>query len=149
MGFVLNIDYLHDDCDVYACSAAVQSNGFAGWIENTELGKRQLQDFARSIRGFPLPQAEPVCLRTQTVWTDGRTEERLRIEIRPYNRTGTLHVRIGLSGNRDQLHEQAPGPRHSVSTSFLTDYAMLDRFADAIDRILAQDSGEALLEEQK
>ena len=80
---------------------------------------------------------------------DGNRLDRRRLEIRPYNRTGTLHVRVTLSGNCDRLDPQEAPPRHSASTSFLTDYAMLDRFADAIDRILAQDSGEALLEEQR
>ncbi len=146
MTFQLNVHFLDDSADFYEYSARVQTERFSGYTDGAEVFGKDLREFAARLRDFPLSNDRPPSLTTGSNWDGLPYEECMRIEITPFDSTGTLLARISLT----DVSEGKPHQRVNMnSASFHTDYAMLERFAESIERILRDGHGEALLDKMK
>ncbi len=138
MTYRLTVHFLDNSADFYEYSASVQTERFSGSTDAAELHGGELRDFAARLRDFPISKDDLPILTTGygPGWLP--REECMRIEIAPSGSTGTLLARVTLIDADER-----------VSTHFESNYTMLEKFADAIARILRDGHGEAILEIDK
>ena len=124
----LDDDYLFGTLDI-----EVQSEGFTGhsraWFDKAQLK----ETFITALRGYPLDPSSPPVLSGPYL-TSAEAPASLRIEVTPYDRRGTLLVRVDLAS---WGHGYRPSNLvQTLTARFMTEYGMLARFADDLEALL-------------
>jgi hypothetical protein len=122
-----------DDDYLGTLDIQVHSAGFAGhsyaWFDKAQLKKT----FIAALRSYPLNPASPPLLLGNDL-TSAEATNSLRIEVAPYDRRGTLLVRVDLAS---WGHHNPDGDmEHTLTARFVTEYAMLAQFADDLEALL-------------
>jgi hypothetical protein len=133
----LRLSYRPDDEWLGQLDAVVVSGVFSGrglaWFDRQSLKEK----FVGELRAFPLDQNNPPMIESG-FWSKenpGTLKQcHLRIAIRPHDVRGTLLVQIDLAteswGSPDIDQQQ------TVTARFVTEYALLDRFASQLAEVL-------------
>jgi hypothetical protein len=128
MNAELRLSYEPDDEWHGELKATVVSGAFAG--KGTAWFNREtLETFANSLRAFPLDPSNAPLL--QGGFWDGRAETltqcHLRVAVRPYDVLGTLLVQVDCA--TPSWSSPEPDQQQLLTARFVTEYALLDRFA--------------------
>lgn len=134
----LTVQYTPDDDYVGELTVKVDSRDFAGqskaWFDRTWLK----ENFIAALRAFPILIEDPPLIEggfgSKTV--PGTLEQcHVRIAVRPYNSQGLLIVQTDLTTESwkspDQDYQQC------ITARFLTEYALLDIFAQELEEVLS------------
>jgi hypothetical protein len=121
-------------------TTSVVAGAFSGtsdwWIELDELAH-----FADALRHYPI-RADRHPLLQGGHWRDGELVDCfLRIAVKPHNAVGLLRTEVELAPRIDESTELP----QRVSAQFLVEYAVVERFAEALDRLLAGEVDGAVL----
>jgi hypothetical protein len=122
----LRVTYEPDDDWTGELIATVRSGAFSA--QGSAWVGRDVYVFLTALRTYPLPSEKPPRIEGR-IW-DGR----LRISVEPYNSRGMLLVRVDLAS-------EIPGARdadlrNSATICFLTEYAVVDRFAAELQEVM-------------
>jgi len=124
----LELEYSPDDEWDGGLWAFVESNGYSGKGHAWGIDRQTITDkFLRALRIYPIPTESPPLLKAEIF---GQCH--LRIAVSPFNAVGHLLVRVDLTTDFDFDREL----QCSATVRFLTEYALLDRFADELERVL-------------
>jgi hypothetical protein len=121
-------------------TTSVVAGAFSGenhwWIELD-----QLKHFADALRSYPIQADMHPLLECGDRKNGELADGFLRIAVKPYNRLGLLRTEVEL-GPRIDKDKELP---QRVSAQFLAEYAAVERFAQAVDRLLLGEADEAVL----
>jgi hypothetical protein len=142
----LRLSYRPDDAWLGELDAVVRSGAFSGqgsaWFNRVSLK----ETFVAALRAYPLTSTAPPMLEGGFCSKENRgslDQCHLRIVVTPYDSRGTLLARIDLatqSWKTPDIDQQ-----QSVTVRFLTEYAAVGEFADALDRVLDGANEQAIL----
>ena len=136
----LDLKYSPEDEWSAGLWAFVESDGYSGkghaWLDRQTITDK----FLRALRIHPIPTEPPPLLEAAIF---GQCH--LRIAISPYDVVGHLLVQVDLT-NEFAFNREL---RCSATVRFLTEYAMLDRFADELEQVLEGRRNIATLEGAK
>ena len=117
-------------------AAAVETPKFRGrngmWVQWQDLA-----DFAATLSTFPI-QAESPVTGEWGFAKAGHYTEITKVVIAPNGSTGALVVNVSLADYYE--------PENRCITRFETDYPSLDRFREAIEQMMSERTGEAVLD---
>ena len=102
------------------------------WVQWQDLG-----DFATALSSYPIQADRPV-IGEWGIGEAGHYTEITKVIIAPIGSTGALVVNITLADYNQ--------PENYCSTRFDTDYPSLDRFREAIEAMMSERTGEAVLD---
>ena len=142
----LRITYRPDDDGIGQIIATAQSGAFSAqgvaWF-NPEHVK---ETFVANLRSFPFTSAKPPMIEGGfgSRESGGLDECHLRIVIKPHNTRGTLLVCVDLAS---ESYRRAPDAdlQNCATIRFLTEYAIVEGFAQQFERVLDGDTEEAIL----
>jgi hypothetical protein len=125
-----------------ALDVEVRSGPFAGhgyaWFD-----KAYLKTFIAALKAYPLdPRSPPLLEGNDGVSVE--TTKSVQIMVTPYDRRGTLLVRVDLASGGS--HE--PGYEHTMTARFVTEYGLLARFAEDLEALLDGAKDVAILRSQ-
>lgn len=132
----LEYEFSRDDDDFGWLAAAVETPKFKArngmWVQWQDVG-----DFAAALSTYPFQADSPVTGE----WGFSEAEKYTAITkviIVPNGSTGSIVVNVSLADYYQ--------PEVCCMTLFETDYPALDRFREAIERMMSRRTGEAVLE---
>jgi hypothetical protein len=142
----LRISYAPDDEWMGETTVRVVSEGFAGttaaWI-----GVRDIRDFAKSLDRYPMPPEQPSVFEAGLGGTlDGRKPPQtlVRVTVKPQGVRGDLLVRAELA--TEVWENEDADCRQMVVARFMTEYALVERFARSLEGVASGRIEEAVLE---
>ena len=131
----LKLNYWADDDNTGELLATATAGAFSArgsaWVGRVHVK----QTFPTALRIFPLTSTNPPVVEGG-VWKDNGLLDQcsLRITIKPYDLRGRLLVHAELASEVWEASESELQNRASIR--FLTEYAVLDRFADEFEQVL-------------
>jgi hypothetical protein len=142
----LRLSFRLDETWLGELDAVVKSGAFSGqgsaWFKPVSLK----ETFVAALRAYPLTSTAPPMMEGGfgSMKNPGSLDQcHLRIVVTPYDSSGTLLARIDLatqSWKTPDIDQQ-----QSVTVRFLTEYAAVGEFADALDRVLDGSNEQAIL----
>jgi hypothetical protein len=132
---VLEYEFSRDGDDFGWLMAKVQTPHFRGrngmWVQWQDVG-----DFAASLSAYPISADSPV-LGEWGIGEQGKYTEIIKVGIAPKGATGALVANVSLANYYE--------PENRCSTRFETDYPSLSEFREAIERMMHNRTGTAVL----
>jgi hypothetical protein len=133
----LRLSYRPDDEWHGQLEAIVRAGSFTGrglaWFDRQSLKEK----FVGGLHAFPLDQNHPPMIESG-FWSKGNpgTLEQchLRIAIRPFNVRGDLLVQVDLA--TESWSSPDVDQQQIVTARFMTEYALVDRFASELAQVL-------------
>jgi hypothetical protein len=141
----LRIAYDPDDEWIGEITVSVASGPFSG-AASAWIGVSDIRDFAKSLDQYPIPAEQPALIEAGSGGTlDGRLPPQMliRVSVRPHGTRGDLLVRVEL--NTKVWTDQSSDLHQAVSAQFLTEYALLERFARGLEGLASNRTREAVL----